>query len=96
MQKTQLNVSLAVTFLREGDQFVAYSPALDLSTAGDTLEQVKKRFSEAVDIFLAETISKNTLPDVLVELGWQKSASRWLPPMIVGQSSEMVKIPLPV
>lgn len=63
MQKAQLNVSLAVTFLREGDQFIAYSPALDLSTAGDTLEQVKKRFSEAVDIFLAETTSKNTLPD---------------------------------
>ena len=79
MAKTQLlNVSLAVTFLREKDQFIAYSPALDLSTAGDNLEQAKRRFSEAVEIFLEETAVKKTLPDVLTELGWQKSTPNYL------------------
>ena len=94
MGKTQLNVSLAVTLLHEGDQFVAYSPALDLSTSGDTLEQAKTRFSEAVDIFLEETTKKGTLPEVLSDLGWQKSNDSWLPPVVIGQSSEFVNIPL--
>jgi len=96
MRKTKLDVSLTVTFLREGDQFVAYSPALDLSTSGDTLEQAKKRFDEAVNIFLEETTSKKTILDILAELGWGKSSNNWFPPVVVGQSSEIVKIPLAV
>ncbi|MEK7610224.1 MAG: hypothetical protein AAB468_00505 [Patescibacteria group bacterium] len=95
MDKGQLNVSLPVLFLREADQFIAYTPALDLSTSGGTMAQARKRFSEAVDIFFEETIKKNTLVDVLADLGWQKSSNRWLPPSLVGQSSQMVKIPLP-
>jgi len=95
MEKAKLDVSLTVTFLREGDQFVAYSPALDLSTAGNTLELAKKRFNEAAQIFFEETVNKNTLPEVLTELGWQKSNRHWLPPTVVGQSLETVRIPLP-
>lgn len=95
MVKPTLQVSLSVAFLREGRQFVAYSPALDLSTAGATLEESKKRFAEAAQIFLEETSSMGTLSEVLGELGWKQSNHRWDPPTIVAQSSELVKIPLP-
>jgi len=44
--------NLPVSFLRESDQFVAYTPALDLSTSGTTLEEAKSNFTEAVGIFL--------------------------------------------
>lgn len=47
MKKLTFQANLPVTFLREGKKFVAYTPALDLSTSGDTLEQAQKRFAEA-------------------------------------------------
>lgn len=70
MDKSIQAVNLPVSFLREADQFVAYTPALDLSTSGNTLEEVKKNFAEAVDIFFKEIISMGTLEEVLLDLGW--------------------------
>ena len=54
-------VTLNITFYREGDKFIAYSPALDLSTCGDTQDQAKRRFGEALQIFLDETDKMGTL-----------------------------------
>ena len=48
-------ISLNIVFYREGSKFIAYSPALDLSTCGDTQEQTKRRFEEMLQIFLEET-----------------------------------------
>jgi len=45
----------------EGDKFVAYSPAIDLSTCGDTEEQARKRFIEAASLFFDEIISMGTV-----------------------------------
>ena len=44
--------NLPVLFLKEDKMFVAYSPALDLSTCGKTFEEAKKNFGQAMDIFL--------------------------------------------
>jgi len=67
---------------KEGDKFVAYSPAIDLSTCGDTEEQARKRFAEAAKIFLDEIIRMGTVDDVLTECGWKKVAPErsWSPP----------------
>ena len=59
MEKINLKFDLPVSFLKEGDQYIAYTPALDLSTCGQSYEQAKKRFVEAVDIFLAELVENN-------------------------------------
>ncbi len=61
--------SLPVTFLREKGQFVAYTPALDLSTSGDTLDEAHKRFAEAARIFLEECQAMGTLDEVRSALG---------------------------
>ncbi len=78
---------LSVVFLKEGDTIVAYAPALDLSTCGQTVEEAKKNFEQAVDIFFRESSERGTLEEVLFSLGWHKSATRpktWQPPEIVG------------
>ncbi|MEK7537372.1 MAG: hypothetical protein AAB619_00155 [Patescibacteria group bacterium] len=49
------NVILPVSILREGKRFIAYTPALDLSTSGKTFEQAKQRFEEAAELFFEET-----------------------------------------
>ncbi len=95
MKKINFKASLPVTFLREGDQFIAYSPALDLSTSGTTFEQVKTRFSEIVQIFFEECLSMGTLEDVLLELGWKKGNDKWNPPIVVAQDTQMFNVPIP-
>lgn len=66
MKIINFQANLSVTFLREGKRFVAYTPALDLSTSGTTFEQAKKRFTEAVQIFLEECHKMGTLEGVLL------------------------------
>ena len=93
MKKLSFKASLAVTFLREGDGFVAYSPALDLSTCGNTFEQAKKRFAEAAEIFIEECHKMGTLGSVLEDLGWKKSKNSWKPPVVVAQDSIPFTLP---
>jgi hypothetical protein len=42
-----VEAKIPVLFFQEGKKVVAYSPALDLSTCGNTEQQARKRFGEA-------------------------------------------------
>ena len=91
-------VVLSVAFYREGNKFIAYSPAFDLSTCGDSQEQAKRRFEEALKIFLEEIDKMGTFEDVLLECGWRKighTQKRWEPPQYVGQAPKEIRIPCP-
>lgn len=92
MAKLSLHFDLPVSVLREGKRFVAYSPALDLSTSGKNYEEVRRRFSEIVEIFFEEITRRGTLGDVLRDLGWQKTQSRWSPPVVISQESQTVRV----
>lgn len=93
MAKVMLKFNLPVSILREQKKYVAYSPALDLSTSGRSYEEAKKRFSKSVNIFFDELIKKGTLEDVLRDLGWQRIQEKWNPPIIISQESQMVQVP---
>ena len=94
MKTPTFQLSLPVTILREGDAFVAHTPALDLSTVGNYLEEAQKNFSEAVNLFLEEAYSMGTLDDVLNEMGWKRKAQDWVPPVVVEHNSQTFQIPL--
>ena len=93
MKKAQLQFALPVSILKEGDSFIAYTPALDLSTAGDTFEEVKKIFEEAVQIFFEEITEKGTVNEALSELGWQKADNHLTPPVVVSHQTETFSVP---
>lgn len=93
MGKSILEFKLPVSILREGKKYVAYTPALDLSTSGKNYEEAKKRFSEIVNIFFAELIKKGTLEEVLRDLGWKHVQAKWTPPVIISQESQTVRVP---
>ena len=76
-------VNLPVTIFKEGKSYVAYSPALDLSTSAPTYKKAQIRFSEIVEIFFEELNEMGTLELVLTGLGWQKTKSSWQPPVVV-------------
>ena len=83
--KMRLHFKLPVSFIKEGNKFIAYTPALDLSTSGDSFKQARGRFEEAVDIFFEEVIKKGTLEEVLTDYGWRKIKKNWSPPVAIGQ-----------
>ena len=95
MKKLLANANLPVIFLKEKGQFVAYTPALDLSTSGKTLAQAEQRFMEAAELFFDECHKMGTLNDVLRDLGWKRNRNVWSPPMSVVQNAQTVTIPLP-
>jgi len=88
----KIKVNLPVSFLKEGNKFVAYTPVLDISTSGRTLKETQKRFSELVEIFFEELIEMGTLDEVLRNLGWTKLQAKWTPPVLVSQNSQFVSI----
>ena len=79
---------------KHGKRFVAYSPALDISTSGKTEKDVKKRFLEMVNIFLEEIFEAKTADSVLGELGWKKVQKNWVPPKIISSPYVSLNIPM--
>ena len=49
---------------REGDGYVALCPELDIASQGDTVEEVRKNLSEAVELFF-ETADPTEIRDRL-------------------------------
>lgn len=90
---TRIDLKIPVQFFKEGEIFVAYTPALDLSTSATTFEKVQKRFHEVVEIFFEEVIQQGTIDEVLANLGWQKVKSKWNPPIPIGHDITKVSIP---
>jgi len=93
MSNNKLLFNLPVLITKQNKRFVAYTPALDISTSGKNEKEVKKRFTEIVNIFLEEIIEAKTADDVLSELGWEKIQKRWAPPKIVSSSFMNLRIP---
>jgi hypothetical protein len=94
MKKATFQFSLPMAVLKEKKRYVAYTPALDLSTSGRTQKMAQKRFVEATIFFFEECMRKGTLDEVLDELGWQKVKKEWKPPVVVSQQSEMIRVPI--
>lgn len=93
MKQKSLEFALPVSILKEGESFIAYSPALDLSTVGKTFQEAKDHLEEAVQIFFAEITEKGTLEEVLLELGWKKQAEKIVPPLVVSHQTEQFSVP---
>jgi len=91
-----MQLNLPVTFLREKKRFVAYSPALDLSTSGKNFEEAQKHFAEIARIFFDEIINRGTTDEVLENLGWEKIKAHWRPPTVISQQPETVSVPVVV
>jgi predicted RNase H-like HicB family nuclease len=85
MPKTikRVTVSVPVKIYKEGDYMVAYCPILEVASCGDTVEEAKRAFDGAMQIFLEETAKRGTLEQELLSLGWtlkQKPSCEYRPP----------------
>jgi len=61
---------LLIQFQDENKIHFIYSPHLDLTGYGNTLQEAKKSFEIVLEDFVDYTITKKTLGKVLKDLGW--------------------------
>jgi predicted RNase H-like HicB family nuclease len=74
--------NIHIDIYREGEWFVAFSPALDVSSYARSEAEAVSRFREALALFLEDTQQKGTLEQVLTGLGWRKrrNTGAWIQP----------------
>lgn len=68
---------------KEGDTFVAYVPALDISSCGATDDEARRNIRDAVRGFLAASADLGTIDEVLQEAGYQRDGDVWRAPEFV-------------
>jgi len=90
------SLKLGVIFFEEEEHVVAYCPALDLYTQGKDLDDAKKMFENAVDIYLKEITESGTYKEVLLDLGWKMAnaqSKELVPPEILGYYQQKFQVP---
>ena len=83
--KNTIKAAVEVLIIKEGRTYVAYCPALELSSYGETERRALQAFGSALDIFFEETRRKGTLEKTLLKLGWslrQQPQPMYEPPKI--------------
>ncbi len=93
MSNNTLSFSLPVQIIKQNKRFVAYTPALDISTSGKTQKEAQTRFIEMAGIFFEEIVQAGTASEVLSELGWKKAQKKWTPPQIISLQPVGLQIP---
>ena len=86
------HVGLALVEFEEDNVTIIYSPALDLSGYGYNPEEAKQSFSEALNEFFRYTNNKNSLDQVLKELGWAIKGSKKNPKFNPPKDSDLVSL----
>ncbi|MFD1467801.1 type II toxin-antitoxin system HicB family antitoxin [Hymenobacter caeli] len=59
----------------DSGQYVAYCPALELSSYGDTEAEAHYAFEETLAFFKQDVTQRGTLNQLLLALGWQQHSA---------------------
>jgi len=79
-----IQIDFDVVVFQEGKTYVAYSPKLDLSSCGDTVDAARKNLKTAARLFLEEAANMGTIEEILKEAGYEQGGTNcWLAPRIV-------------
>lgn len=82
-----VNVKLFLAhFQDENGTHIIFSPHLDLSGYGNSLEEAKESFNIAFEDFVDYTLKKKTLGKVLRNLGWKLKGNQKLPKKVLAPS----------
>ncbi|PCI40490.1 MAG: hypothetical protein COB53_01110 [Elusimicrobia bacterium] len=73
-----VQANIPVFLFQEDNTWIMYTPALDVSSSGETKTEVRRNFGEAVQVFLETIYKDGTREKVLFNLGWHKVEGRKL------------------
>jgi len=86
-----LQIEFDSIVFQEGKVYVAYSPKLDVSSCGSTVEEAKVNLKIAVRLFIEESEKLGTLQEILEEAGYEsKDTGHWTAPRVV--ATEFVQL----
>jgi predicted RNase H-like HicB family nuclease len=77
------DLAFDVHIFKEGDAYVAYAPALDVSSCGATDDEARLNIRDAARGFLAASEDLGTLDEILREAGYAPEADGWRAPEFV-------------
>jgi predicted RNase H-like HicB family nuclease len=89
-----MEIQFTTQIFKEGTDYVAYTPELDLSSCGETEETALANLKDAVRLFLEEADKVGTLSQILEEAGFFKRDDKLEGPEFV--STQRVSLPLPL
>lgn len=72
-----MKLDFRIEIFKEGNQFVAVAPELNVSSFGESPEDAKSSLKEAVELFLEECKRMGTLDEVLSESGFKLEKKSW-------------------
>lgn len=79
-----LRIDFDAIVFQEGETYIAFSPKLDVSSCGNTVDEAKGNLKTAVRLFLEESAKMGTLEDILEEAGYEsKGLNDWTAPRVV-------------
>ena len=79
-----INLEFDSIVFQEGNTYVAYSPKLDVSSCGGTVDEARNNLKTAVRLFLEEAEKIGTLEEILSESGYEKAGfGEWLTPRLI-------------
>lgn len=85
-----MKVIYSAVVFKEEDEFIAYSPHLDISSCGCSSEEARKMLKEAVRLFSEEIEKMGTAEEVFGELGYKKEENMWKSPQLIEVSFQEV------
>ena len=87
-----MNIQFTVQIFKEGRQFVAYTPELDVSSCGPNIDKAQKNLLEAVRLFTQEAQKIGTLGQILEESGFIKHKQTLQSPRYVATTRATVPL----
>ena len=99
MGDCMIPIRIPLSLWKEGDVYVSFTPALDLSTCGNTRDEAVRNMNEAANLFVQTAMERDCLLELLESYGWELAENeRWLPPSepLPDGLSLNVNIPVPV
>lgn len=79
-----INLEFNSIVFQEDNIYVAYSPILDVSSCGNTIDEARNNLKTAVRLFLEEAEKMGTLEEILSESGYKKAEiGKWLMPRLI-------------
>mgnify|MGYP001583548155 CR=1 FL=1 len=94
MKAHSIKANIPVIFMKEGEIFVCFSPALDLAAHGDSFEDAYKSFKTTLRLFVTEVTKMGTWDKVLRDCGWTKVNKTFAPPEYIGEDVQSIEIPV--
>ena len=87
-----MDIQFTTDIFKEGNQCVAYTPELDVSSCGGTAHKAGENLLEAVRLFFEEAGKMGTLEQILDEAGYVRRKTTWKAPKLI--STRQVSLPL--